>query len=344
MTEFDPHNRCLAVGKLPSQLLGGLLAKYTIAGDRVVLGPGIGRDAAVIEMGDRLLVAKTDPITFTADEIGWYAVHVNANDVACCGAVPRWFLAALLLPDRGTTPDLVERIFRQISDACRQLGIAFCGGHTEITHGLAQPIVVGHLLGEAQRDRYVTSAGARAGDAVILTKGFAIEGTTILAREKREELRGVLSEADLDRAADFIRLPGISVVKDARIALEVGGVHALHDPTEGGMATGLWELGEASGVGLRIDQDRLPILPECERMCRHFGLDPLGVIASGSLLIAADPGRTDAIVARLNSEGIAAAVVGKVLPAEQGRRLCAADGTSRDLPTFASDEVTRLFG
>jgi hydrogenase maturation factor len=221
--------------------------------------------------------------------------------------------------------------------------MAFCGGHTEITHGLAQPIVVGHLLGEAQRDRYVTSAGAQAGDAVILTKGFAVEAAAILAREKRDELAGILTETDLNRAAGFIRTPGISVVKDAQIALDTGGVHALHDPTEGGIATGLWELAEASGVGIRIDQGRLPLLPECQSICRHFGLDPLGVIASGSLVIAAEAGRAAEIIERLGSGGISAAVVGEILPPDQGRWLLAADGTRRELPTFPNDEITRLF-
>lgn len=339
-----PFAQPMPVGKLPADLLRNLLGKYTIADERVVVGPGIGRDAAVIDMGDRLLVAKTDPITFTADEIGWYAVHVNANDVACCGAIPRWFLAAILLPEQGTTADLVERIFSQISDACRQLGISFCGGHTEITHGLPQPIVVGHLLGEVERDRYVTSAGAQVGDAVILTKGFAIEGTAIITRERRGELSGILAEEDLDRCANFIRNPGISVVRDATLAMEVGGVHALHDPTEGGVATGLWELAEASGVGLRVDEEVLPLLPECDLLCRHFRLDPLGVIASGSLLIAAESSRAEKIVERLQSEGIGAAVIGEIVPEAQGRWLRGPDATQRELSTFSADEITRLFG
>lgn len=338
----EPFSQPMPVGKLPANLLRDLLGKYALVDERVVVGPGIGRDAAVIAMGDRLLVAKTDPITFTADEIGWYAVHVNANDIACCGAVPRWFLAAILLPAAGATPELTEGIFSQISSACRQLGIAFCGGHTEVTHGLPRPIVVGHLLGEAPRDRYVTSAGARVGDAVILTKGFAIEGTAIMAREKRHELGGVLAEEDLERCANFIRTPGISVVQDAGLALEAGGVHALHDPTEGGIATGLWELAEASGVGLRIVRERLPLLAECDRLCRHLGLDPLGVIASGCLVIAADSRRAAAIVQRLECGGIRAAVVGEILPKEQGRWI-ETGAVRKPLSPFSADEITRLF-
>ena len=334
----------LPVGKLPAGLLQDMLDRHVSCDPRVVLGPGIGEDATLIEMGDRLLVAKTDPVTFATDEIGWYAVHVNANDVACCGGTPRWFLATLLQPENGTTPELVESIFGQLAEACRQLGVSLCGGHTEITHGLERPIVVGQMLGEVAADGYVTSSGARVGDALILTKGIAIEGTALIVKEKRDELRGVLSDADVRRCANFLHDPGISVVKDAQLALEVGEVHALHDPTEGGVATGLWELAQASNVGLVIEEKRLPILPECDALCRHFGLDPLGLIGSGSLLIAAANDRAEAIIQRLQSEGIAAALIGEVVPVEEECRIRSPNRTLRPLPTFSRDEIARLFG
>lgn len=333
----------LPLGKLPADLLSELLSRNVRPDPRVVVGPGIGEDAAIIDMGDRYLVAKTDPVTFATDEIGWYAVHVNANDVACCGATPRWFLATILLPGEGTTAQLAEEIFRQISTACDALGISLCGGHTEITHGLDRPIVVGQMLGEVSRDAMITSAGAKVGDALILTKGIAIEGTALVAREMASQLSGVLSDADIKRCADFLHAPGISVVKDARLALEVGGVHALHDPTEGGVATGLWELAEAANVGLLIDEDRLPILPECQAICRHFGLDPLGLIGSGALLISAARESAPAIVERLESEGIRASVIGEVVERNEGLQMRTANGTLNPLPTFARDEIARLF-
>jgi hydrogenase expression/formation protein HypE len=333
----------LPAGKLPPDLLRELLDRYAVTDPRVIVGPGIGRDAAILDLGDRYLVAKTDPITYAADEIGWYAVHVNANDVACCGATPRWFLATVLLPAGTATAALAETIFGQVSEACRQLGVSLCGGHTEIVSGLPRAILVGQMLGEVPRDRHVTSAGARVGDVLILTNGIAVEGTAVIAREKGRDLVGVIPEADLERCAEFLHDPGISVVRDARLALEVGGVHALHDPTEGGIATGLWELAEASRVGLLVDRQRLPILPECETICRLLGLDPLGLIASGSLLIAAEAGRAEAIVARLTAEGIAAAVVGEVVPAERGCSLRLADRSTQPLPSFSRDEITRLF-
>lgn len=331
------------LGKLPAKLLEELLRRYARPDPSVLLGPGIGEDAAVIDMGERCLVAKTDPITFAADAIGWYAVHVNANDIACCGARPRWFLATLLLPEGDTTRELVEAIFEQMAAACRELDVTLCGGHTEITHGLDRPIVVGQMLGDVHRDAFVRGSDARAGDVIILTKGIAVEGTALIARERPSALAHVMSEEELRSCAEFLIRPGISVVEDARLALEVGGVHALHDPTEGGVATGLQELAQAAGLGLRVDRQRLPVYPECARMCRHLGLDPLGLIGSGSLLIAARADRAEPIVARLAEAGIAAAAVGELVPPEDGRMLRAADGALAPLPEFARDELARLF-
>jgi hydrogenase expression/formation protein HypE len=199
------------------------------------------------------------------------------------------------------------------------------------------------MLGEAPRNRYLKSGGARVGDRLILTMRVAVERTALIAREKRGDLQSILSAEELNRCAAFLHTPGISVVREARLAMEIGGVHALHDPTEGGLATGLWEMAQASGVGLAIDQASIPVLPECERLCRHFGLDPLGLIASGSLLISAAPGQADSIVSRLNEQGVPASVIGEVVPPERGYVFRSADGRERPLPQFARDEITLLF-
>ena len=333
----------LPTGKLPPELLDELLARHSRPDPRVVLGPRAGEDAAIIDMGDRYLVAKTDPITFATDEIGWYAVNVNANDIACCGAVPKWFLATLLLPEQRTDPALVERIFGQIAEACAALDVTLCGGHTEITYGLDRPIVVGQMLGEVAPDAYLTTSGARPGDALILTKGIAVEGTAIIASEKGAELAGGMSRAELDRCVAMLHDPGISVVPDANCAIAAGGVHALHDPTEGGVATGLWELARAAGVGVRVEEGALPVLEPCRALCRHFDLDPLGLIASGALLIAADPGAAGGIVASLAGIGIAASCIGTVVERSEGCVLRDAAGRDRALPHFDRDEIARLF-
>jgi hydrogenase maturation factor len=308
---------------------------------RIVLGPGVGRDAAVIDVGDHYLVAKTDPITFASDEIGWYAVHVNANDVACMGAAPHWFLATLLLPEGRTRPTLVDAIFDQITAACRELNVALVGGHTEITHGLDRPIVIGCMLGEVAPDRLVRPDGARPGDVLLVTKGVAVEGTAIIAKERADRLSG-LGEGFLEQCRRFLHNPGISVVRDAGIATAVGSIHAMHDPTEGGLATGLLELATAAKVGLEVEEDAIPILPETQALCAQLELDPLGLIASGALLLAAEPEDADAVLSALEAGGIAAACIGQVVEQEQGIMLRSATGT-RPVPYFERDEIARLF-
>src|SRR5437016_1798147 len=280
----------LPIGKLRAETLQAIFDKHPVRDPRVVVGPRVGEDAAVIDAGDRYLVATTDPITFATDEIGWYALQVNANDIAVRGARPRWFLATLLLPSETTTEASVTSLFAELYAACDELDVALVGGHTEITHGLDRPIVVGAMLGEVAKDKLVTTGGARVGDAVVLTKGVPLEGAAIIARAKEAELRRRGVPAPLiQRAKAFLRAPGLSVLPEVEIACELAEVHAMHDPTEGGIATALVELADAAGVGLRIDRDRIMVLPEGRTLCEAFGLDPLGTIASGALLMTLSP-------------------------------------------------------
>lgn len=332
----------IPIGKLPPEHLARLLSKYARSDPRLIIGARVGEDAAVIDMGDRYLVAKTDPITFATDEIGWYVVNINANDIACAGARPRWFLATLLLPEGKTDITLVDTIFQQMTEACNQLDVTLVGGHTEITHGLDRPVVVGQMLGEVAPDQLVASAGVRVGDVILLTKGIAVEATAIIAREKEDQLRNVFEAEYLQRCQGFLHDPGISVVRDAHIAQAAGVVHAMHDPTEGGLATGLWEMSQAANVGLEIDYAAIPILPETAALCSQFGLDPLGLIASGALLIACPPGESKPILASLQAAGITATCLGRAVERERGVTLTQ-EGRKQPLPTFARDEIARLF-
>jgi hydrogenase expression/formation protein HypE len=332
----------LEVGKLPMEFLKTLLERYGTADERVVVGPQVGEDAAVLDMGQRYLVAKTDPITFATDEIGWYVVHVNANDIATMGAAPRWLLLTLLLPEAGTDRGLVETIFSQASQACRGLGITLCGGHTEITYGLSRPLAIGLMLGEVEKTDLVQTAGAQAGDDVILTKGIAIEGTAVLAREMAEQLTAVVGDEQVARGRRFLHEPGISVVRDAQVVCREGRPHAMHDPTEGGLATGLWELAWASGKRIMIDLDRVPVLPETAAFCQALHLDPLGVVASGALLVAAAPEESARMIGALAAAGIGAAIIGQVEEGPPEVLAASADGLA-SLPSFAQDEVARLF-
>lgn len=332
----------LPLGKLPSALLERLLARYATPDARLIIGPGIGRDAAAIALDEhRAMVVKSDPITFATAEIGWYLVNVNANDLACLGATPRWLLVTALLPEGGTTPALVEEIFAGLHSACAPLGIALAGGHTEITHGLDRPILVGTLLGEAPRADLVTPGRAESGDLIIMTKGLAVEGTAIIAGERGAEVAERYGAAFAERCRAFLHAPGISVVRDAAIARAAGAI-GLHDPTEGGLATGLRELAQAAGLGLRIERGAIPIYPETAQLCADYGLDPLGLIASGALLIVAPARAADRIVADLAAAAITASVIGRFTPVDAGLWLHDAD-EAIPLPEFAADEIAQLF-
>jgi hydrogenase expression/formation protein HypE len=334
----------LPLGKLPGDLLQAVLDKHASRDPRVIVGPRVGEDAAVIDLGDRYLVATADPITFVTDDLGWYALHVNANDIVVRGATPRWFLATLLLPEGRTDEDAVRTLFGQLGEACDDLDVALVGGHTEVTHGIDRAIVAGTMLGEVVKDRLVTTGGARVGDAIVLTKGVPLEGAAIIAREKEAELRARgVPTATIRRARNFLRTPGISVRPEAEIACELAAVHAMHDPTEGGIATALHELATAAGVGLRIDRDRIMVLPEGRTLCEAFGLDPLGTIASGALLLTMAPAEAGIVLHALAREAIDCHFIGQVVPPEQGVTLV--DGARQwPLPTFARDEIARLFG
>jgi hydrogenase expression/formation protein HypE len=336
---MDP-NTPLPLGKLPIELLEALLLRTPIQDPRVLFGPGIGMDCAVIDHGGpNLLVMKSDPITFATDEIGWYAVQVNANDIATTGAAPRWLLATLLLPEGKTTPALVERIGQQLIGACTEIGVTLVGGHTEITHSLDRPILIGTMLGEVARDKLVTPRGAQPGDRVLLTKGIPIEATAILAREFPERLRGSLTAEEVAQAAVFLKSPGISVLRDAQIALGAGRVTAMHDPTEGGLASALWELAEASQNTLRIEPAAIPLPPLAARICRAVGVDPMAAIASGALLLTVDADDSARIRQALAGGGILCAEIGLV---EAGPvQVWQTDGSALPRPT--RDEIARLF-
>ncbi|MFP4057940.1 MAG: AIR synthase family protein [Candidatus Brocadiia bacterium] len=329
----------LPVGKLPSACLRRLL-RLCPSSPRVLVPPAIGQDAAALDFAGRVVVAKTDPITFATDRIGWYAVNINANDVACLGAAPRFFLATVLLPEGEATEAMAESIFRDLADSAEALGVALCGGHTEITYGLGRPIVVGHMLGETTREGLVSNDAGRAGDEVVLTKGIAIEGAAILARERGREVE---DRELVARARRFLDDPGLSVVPDAAAICQAVHPHALHDPTEGGLATGLHELADAAGLGVAVEAEAIPVLPEAEALCRRWGLDPMGLIASGALLAVTAPEDTEAALEALRDAGVPARRIGRMVPRSEGVSVCRA-GRREPLPRFDSDELARVFG
>jgi len=333
----------LPTGKLDVHLLRKFLRKYATVDERVLLGPGVGEDAAAIDLGQKVLIVATDPITFATDEIGYYSVMVNANDVASTGAEPRWYTVTILLPEKEATEGLVDKIFGQIYQACQALNVSLIGGHTEITYGLERPILVGQMMGEVQKEALVTTAGAEPGDLILLSKGICIEGTSIIAREMESHLssRGVARDL-VERAQGFLFDPGIGVVQEARLACQAGGVHAMHDPTEGGLANGLYELAMAAGVAVEVEIDRIPVYEESRVLCEAFELNPLGVIASGALLITASPPDAEKLLDRAGRQGVTMSRIGRVTGRGKPSVTMITPEGDAPLPYFDRDETLRI--
>jgi hydrogenase expression/formation protein HypE len=334
----------LPTGKLAIGILHKLLERQVLRDHTILVGPKIGEDAAALDMGDKALIVSADPITFATDEIGHYSVMVNANDVATTGAEPRWYTVTILIPEGRGTEQLVDSIFEQIYQACEKLRISLIGGHTEITHGLTRPILVGQMMGVVQKESMVRTSGAQPGDSILLSKGIPIEGTSVIARERGGDLMALGISGDLiERAGHFLFDPGISVVKEACAAFRAAKVHSMHDPTEGGLANGLHELSIAAGVEIEVSRDAIPIYEESRILCEAFHLDPLGVIASGALLITASPSDTEKIAKKALEGGVPVTEIGRVKSHGPPSVTMTTSRGSEPVPYFERDEVVKIF-
>ena len=302
----------------------------------VVLGPAAGVDGAILDVGNKNAIVSMDPITGAVERIGWEAININANDVATFGVEPAFFFSCLLLPENADSK-IIETISTQMHNAAKELGIAIVGGHCESTPGLTNPIVVGCVMGLTEKGKYVTAAGAKNGDKLILTKSAGIEGTAILATDREQQLKKVFNDTILESAKNFYSQ--ISVVKDALIAFKTGGVHAMHDPTEGGVLNGIHEMADAASLGIKVFEEKITVEPETAKICRYYEIDPLQLISSGALLIAAEPQLADKIVNSLCQEHIYADVIGEFNPNLNKRILIHKDDSAEILPRPTSDHI-----
>ncbi|CAB49509.1 hypE-like hydrogenase expression/formation related protein [Pyrococcus abyssi GE5] len=323
----------MLAGKIPPEVLIKIIDGIK-PGERVIVGPGVGIDATAIDFGDYVLVASTDPITGAEERIGFYSVHVNANDVATFGAKPKWFLVTILMPE-GSSEEDIANIMAEIREVSEAMGIAIVGGHTEVTPGLKRPIVVGTMLGEVDRDNLVVP-DPKPGDAIIMTKGAGIEGTSIIAHEREEELRGVFGRDFVERAKAFIE--EISIVREAMIAREFAT--AMHDPTEGGIANGIHEMADINDLGFRIFAEKIIIRDETRKICDFYDLNPLALISSGALLISVPRDHAKFLVERLLSYGISASIIGEFLA--EKKRVIIENGIERPLKRPESDELWKV--
>ncbi len=325
----------LPSGKLPPSLLSRFLSSLPPQPRDVVLGARLGEDAAVLDAGGpELLVAASDPITLATTGAAESLVAVNANDLAVMGAEPRWLLVTVLLPE-GITDEAAAALLDELAKACARASIALVGGHTEVTAGLDRTVLCATLLGTVPRRRLRLSRDMSRGDAVLQVGAVALEGSAVLAREHAPRLlaEGV-PQSVIDTASGWLDHPGISILPLARKVWEIPGVHAMHDPTEGGIATALREFAAAGEADIRVDAQAVTVLPECQTICAALGLNPLGLLASGSLLIAADQRAVPSIQKALAGAGAAVKVIGEVVsPGE---------GNLDALPEFETDEITRV--
>jgi len=329
----------LPLGKIPVNILKEVV--FTNLGaerKEVIVGPSAGIDGAVLDLGNKSLIVSMDPITGAVERIGWLAVNINANDVATFGVEPAFLFSCILLAEKADKKT-VETICFQMDEATKDLGIAIVGGHCEVTPGLTNPIVVGCTMGITEKGNYVTAGGAKPGDKLILTKSAGIEGTAILASDREKLLKETISVATLQKAKGFYSQ--ISVVKDAVTAFKTGGVHAMHDPTEGGLAGGIHEMADASNLGVKIFEEKIRIRPETIEICKFFQIDPLQLIASGSLLIAVKQDLADKIIEVLEKNQITAAIIGEFLSYPEKRFIIRKDGSSENLVRPSSDHLWR---
>ena len=332
----------IADGKFPNYLLEKFLKEININNDpSVIINPGIGEDAAAMDIrSHEVVVLKSDPITFATDSIGEYAVIVNANDIATSGAIPRWMLTTLLFPT-GSTPAGIFNILRELNSVCKKFKITLCGGHTEITDAVTRPVIIGMLAGTVEKTDLVDKSSVKEGDAVLITKAVAVEGTSIIAREFESRLiEAGMSEDEINSCKDFLSM--LDVLKEAEVAAGTDGISAMHDVTEGGLATALWELSMAGRHKIRVHMENIPVFPQTEKICSLLNIHPLGLIGSGSLLICCRKKSVKNLIANIFKKGVRVTYIGEVL--EKGKGIEAVfQGKKVEWPEFETDEITKLF-
>jgi hydrogenase maturation factor len=303
--------------------------------EEVLVGPAIGEDCSVLAIKeDEVLVLSTDPITGTVQDIGTFAVHITANDIASNGAEVIGIMLTILLPDK-TEESQLRTAMQDMEAACRQLNIEIIGGHTEITKAVNQPIVTVTGVGKMKRSEMIKTAGAKPGQEIVMTKWAGLEGTAIIASAKGKELRAKYNQSFIDGAKKLIDF--ISVVPEARIARDCK-VTSMHDVTEGGIFGALWEIGAASKVGLEVDLKKILLKQETVEICEFYDVNPYMLISSGCMLIVAD--QANYLVERLKEGGIAAAVIGRIT--EGNDRVIINEDEKRFLEPPKSDELYKV--
>jgi hydrogenase expression/formation protein HypE len=278
----------------------------------VLIGPKHGVDAAVVELpGGEVMVVAEDPtfgMPVLMPHFGWSIVHICASDVAVLGIRPRYMTICLMLPP-GAEESVLEHIWKEVHQECEKLGIAVIGGHTGVYPGIGYPLNGGcTMIGIGKKEQLTPPSNARVGDRVIMTKGPAVEAAGILAVQAESALVAKYGRDIVEKAKSLFM--AMSVVPDALVAGPYA--HAMHDATEGGLLNGIYEIVEASKVGVTVYEDKIFTPEEIAAVCQHFNIDPLISIGEGTLVLTATPENTPKIIAELKKNGIAAWDIGEV--------------------------------
>ncbi len=325
----------LEQGKLPVELLTSLL-KFTSKSAEILVGANTGEDAAIVK-GEGEIVITSDPITFTTENIGTYTVAINSNDIVAMGGIPKYLTTTILLPLE-TDSKTVEKIFKELRDASEKNNILWVGGHTEVSDAVNRIVISGHVVGFLQGEETPTG-GAKVGETIVMTKWAGLEGTTILAREKQNLVERLLGKEKTKHIAQWIENPGISIIKEGNILRDIK-ISAAHDPTEGGIATGLNEIAQRSNVGMEVYYESINIKEETKVVCNALKIDPLGLLSSGVFLFTASPKESERAITKLHSAGIEASIIGKIVERERGLTLKQKD-RNLPIPLYTKDEIIR---
>ncbi len=336
-----PNSSVLQIGKLPAPLLEKCLSDAVLHDPWVLQGPKPGADAAIVQSTEDLLVVSSDPITFVSAASGLHLLSININDIVTTGGYPRWLNLTYLLPP-GTTEEELKELFSSLGEACKQFEVSLIGGHTEVTDAVTRPVAVGTLIGILKKDRRVDPSRCQAGDFVILVGSISVEGTAILAKEKKKDVAKALGKEFQAQAENLMNEPGICIKDAALLASAKYLVNAMHDPTEGGIATALRELSAFCNLGIQIEKNQIPILPETLAISQHFDINPYGLLASGSLLLVLDPDEAERFQESLNQNlNLPAKIIGQLT--DDKTCLWREDGEDwTPIPEFTRDELSQV--
>jgi hydrogenase expression/formation protein HypE len=327
------------VGKLTNEQLNDRIFKnLTFRRDDVMIRPSIGEDCAAIDFGEYACVLSTDPITGTKEEVGKLSVHIASNDIATMGVAPIGLMMTILAPTDSTVED-IEYIIKQANEEAKKLNIEIIGGHTEITKAVNQVIVSMTAVGRQSKDKMPQSSQMKADDLIVITKFPGIEGTGIIAHEKKEELKSILTPEEIQMSQDFLN--EVSVIREGQIGSEVQ-VSYMHDITEGGLLGGLWEVCELSNLGCEIDYESIEMPEVTKKICDYYNINPLKLISSGSMLMTVDPSQLEQLKKKLEKNNINYSVIGRLMQSKDHRVIHYTSGATEKINSPKSDELYKV--